>query len=202
MSAVFSSTFEDLLILATDTADGGRIALDSSSITYLAGATEPTTGTQRTILDANAAIAGTNKLILTGVAKANLSAADFLGLTIPAPAGIDTLNGNGGNDTLNGGAGADRMEGGAGDDVFAYSALSDADDTITDFNATGDLFELSALMTAIGYIGCDAVADGYVGLTQSGANTLVQIDADGGGDGFLTLATLENVTATEIDMGA
>jgi hypothetical protein len=31
---------------------------------------------------------------------------------------------------------------------------------------------------------------------------LLQIDADGGGDGFLTLATLENVTATEIDMGA
>ena len=57
-------------------------------------------------------------------------------------------------------------------------------------------------MTAIGYIGCDAVADGYVGLTQSGANTLVQIDADDGGDGLLTLATLENVTATEIDMGA
>ena len=114
----------------------------------------------------------------------------------------DSIYAYGGNDTLNGGAGADRMEGGAGDDVFAYSALSDADDTITDFNATGDLFELSALMTAIGYIGCDAVADGYVGLTQSGANTLVQIDADGGGDGFLTLATLENVTATEIDMGA
>jgi Ca2+-binding RTX toxin-like protein len=114
----------------------------------------------------------------------------------------DSIYAYGGNDTLNGGAGADRMEGGAGDDVFAYSALSDADDTITDFNATGYLFELSALMTAIGYIGCDAVADGYVGLTQSGANTLVQIDADGGGDGFLTLATLENVTATEIDMGA
>jgi Ca2+-binding RTX toxin-like protein len=120
----------------------------------------------------------------------------------PAPAGIDTLNGNGGNDTLNGGAGDDRIEGGTGDDVFAYSALSDADDTITDFNTTGDLFELSVLMTAIGYIGCDAVADGYVGLTQSGANTLVQIDADDGGDGLLTLATLENVTATEIDMGA
>jgi hypothetical protein len=49
---------------------------------------------------------------------------------------------------------------------FACSALSDAGDTITDFNATGDLFELSALMTAIVYIGSDAVADGYVGLTS------------------------------------
>ena len=81
------------------------------------------------------------------------------------------------------------------------TALTDAGDTITDFNATDDLFELSALMTAIGYTGSDAVTDGYVGISQSGANTLVQIDTDGGGDSFTTLATLENVTATDIDMG-
>ena len=115
--------------------------------------------------------------------------------------GDDTLNGQGGNDHMNGGAGADRMAGGAGDDVFVYTALTDAGDTITDFNATDDLFELSALMTAIGYTGSDAVTDGYVGISQSGANTLVQIDTDGGGDSFTTLATLENVTATDIDMG-
>lgn len=121
--------------------------------------------------------------------------------TVNGGDGNDRMFGNDGNDRMTGGAGADRMAGGAGDDVFVYTALSDAGDTITDFDATGDLFELSALMTAIGYAGSDAVGDGYVGITQSGANTLVQVDADGGGDGFTTLATLENVTATDIDMG-
>lgn len=292
LSAVFGGTFSDLLVLGTDTADGLRIALDAASISALAGATEPLTSTQQAILATNAADPTANKIILTGIAKADLSAADFLGLSVPASAGNDmmagtinadamagldgddilqggggddsldggagndalyggtgddvltagdgsdhvqgdagndTLNGEGGNDwmlggtgadTVNGGAGhdrmfgndgndrmtggagADRMAGGAGDDVFVYTALSDAGDTITDFDATGDLFDLSALMTAIGYTGSDAVADGYVGITQSGANTLVQVDGDGGGDGFVSLATLENVTATEIDTGA
>jgi Ca2+-binding RTX toxin-like protein len=122
--------------------------------------------------------------------------------TITGGSGVDRMFGHDGNDRMNGGAGADRMAGGAGDDVFVYSALTDAGDTITDFNATEELFELSALMTAIGYAGSDAVADGYIGISQSGANTLVQIDADGGGDGFGTLATLEGVTATDIDTGA
>ena len=121
--------------------------------------------------------------------------------TVNGGAGHDRMFGNDGNDRMTGGAGADRMAGGAGDDVFIYSALSDAGDTITDFNAAEDLFDLSALMSAIGYAGSDSVADGYVGISQSGANTLVQVDGDGGGDGFVTLATLENVTATEIDTG-
>ena len=154
------------------------------------------------MLDANAAIAGTNKLILTGVAKANLSAADFLGLSLPARAGNDRLNGNGGNDTLNGGAGADRMEGGAGDDVFCLQRT---------VGCRRHHHRLQRHGRPVRAFGSDdghrlyRVRRGRRRLCrshQSGANMLLQIDADGGGDGFLTLATLENVTATEIDMGA
>lgn len=121
--------------------------------------------------------------------------------TINGGTGNDRMFGNDGNDRMNGGAGLDQMAGGTGNDVFVYSALSDAGDTVTDFNAADDLFELTALMTAIGYAGSDAVTDGYVGISQSGANTVVQVDSDGGGDSFVTLATLENVAATDIDMG-
>ena len=93
------------------------------------------------------------------------------------------------------------MEGGAGADTFVYSAMTDRGDTITDFDATDDTLDLSQLMAALGYGGSDAEADGYLDVSQSGADTLVRVDADGGGDQFVTLATLQNVTATEIDTG-
>jgi len=121
--------------------------------------------------------------------------------TINGGSGRDRMFGQDGDDRLHGGAAEDRMEGGAGADVFVYTALSDRGDTITDFDAAEDSFDLSVMMTAMGYAGADAVADGYLSVSQSGADTLVQIDADGGGNGFVTLANLENVTATEIDMG-
>ncbi|MGB0632140.1 MAG: calcium-binding protein, partial [Alphaproteobacteria bacterium] len=122
--------------------------------------------------------------------------------TINGGTGRDRMFGEDGNDRLYGGTDADTMAGGAGADVFVYTALSDRGDTITDFDATEDSFALSVMLTALGYTGSDAVADGYLDVSQSGADTLVRVDADGGGDGFVNLANLENVTATDIDMGA
>ena len=57
----------------------------------------------------------------------------------------------------------------------------------------GDAVDLTALLANLGYSGVDAFADGWVRTVQNGAHTLVQVDADGGGDGFATLATLENL---------
>ncbi len=68
--------------------------------------------------------------------------------------GNDTLSGGAGNDSLNGGSGADRISGGAGtdtltggldNDTFVFNTAPGAAnaDSITDFNGSGDLIELS-----------------------------------------------------------
>ena len=118
-------------------------------------------------------------------------------------AGRDRMFGNDGADTLFGGAGEDRMEGGAGSDTFVYENVSDRGDTISDFSTAGDVdtLDLSQMMANLGYTGSDAFADGYVQLTQSGADTLVQVDADGGANSLQTLVTLQNVNVGDVDTG-
>ena len=98
-------------------------------------------------------------------------------------AGRDRMFGHDGADTLYGGASEDTMAGGAGADTFVYADLSDKGDTITDFATSGqlDALDISYLMGNLGYTGNDAFGDGIVQLTQSGADTLVQIDGDGAG---------------------
>jgi serralysin len=122
--------------------------------------------------------------------------------------GNDTLNGQddkdrmfgeAGNDRLVGGNGQDTMTGGLGDDVFEYNALAELGDTITDFEvgANGDTLDLITLLTAVGYGGGDALGDGRVRAQQSAADTIVEIDTSGSGD-FARIATLQNITATDI----
>lgn len=116
--------------------------------------------------------------------------------------GSDIISGGNGNDRLDGGAAGDQLTGGAGVDTFDYNALADAGDTISDFTAGagGDVIDLADLLDGLGYVGSDAFADGYVEFTQSGANTLVRIDANGGGDGFQLLTILTNVTLSSADI--
>ena len=117
-------------------------------------------------------------------------------------AGADVLNGGDGDDTLHGGAAADRLTGGAGQDTFAFVAMSDSGDLVFDFTAGGggDVVDVAGLMVDVGFGGggLEAFADGWVRTLQSGLDTLVQIDADGGGDGFATLATLQDVNESEL----
>lgn len=55
----------------------------------------------------------------------------------------DTLRGNASVNTLKGGAGKDILTGGGGADTFVYSALTEDQDTITDFSVN-DRFRISA----------------------------------------------------------
>jgi len=116
-------------------------------------------------------------------------------------AGNDALTGGTGNDVLVGGTGSDRLTGGGGRDRFAFSSLSEATDTLTDFSAE-DLIDLRGIMSASQFGGTTPFAryQQYVQLAQNGANTEIKIDADGSGIGkeFTTLATLQNVTATSL----
>ncbi|MDF5707589.1 MAG: DUF4347 domain-containing protein [Nostoc sp. S4] len=118
--------------------------------------------------------------------------------------GNDTLIGGTGNDILVGGAGNDSLTGGSGNDQFVYQALSDkgtTGDKITDFNQDQDKLVLTDLFKSLGYNGSYPYGDGYLQFVQSGTSTQVQIDANGGGDDFSTLVTLNNFTASNLILG-
>ncbi|HWH84654.1 MAG TPA: endonuclease/exonuclease/phosphatase family protein, partial [Burkholderiaceae bacterium] len=115
--------------------------------------------------------------------------------------GRDTLAGTPGDDYIVGGEGADTLTGGAGMNVYGYNSMRDAGDTITDFVPGKDLLDLRGLLAGLGYSGSNPVADGYVRFVAVGANTSVQIDADGpsGGAAFRPLLTLANVSPGSLD---
>jgi Ca2+-binding RTX toxin-like protein len=103
--------------------------------------------------------------------------------TIYGGSGNDTISGNGGNDTLYGGSGndtivgggdndliiggygADTLTGSGGSNTYQYLSLSDAGDTITDFDPVHDTIQFdNASFTAIGADGTlAAVAFDVVG---------------------------------------
>lgn len=106
----------------------------------------------------------------------------------------DTLSGGAGNDILAGGEGSDILTGGAGIDQFVFASLSGAD-TITDFRVSGaqqDQLVLSASMfeNFTGDDAFDLIGSGYLRAVSAGGTTQIQVDLDGGGDGFVTLASV------------
>jgi Ca2+-binding RTX toxin-like protein len=114
--------------------------------------------------------------------------------------GNDILNGGIGNDVIVGDLGADAIDGGAGNDLFRY-VLNDADDlgklgddVITGFEVGKDKIDLYDLFSDFEINVEDVIDDGFLRLQVNGNDTLLQFDKDGGGDGFVTLATLQNVT--------
>jgi Ca2+-binding RTX toxin-like protein len=115
--------------------------------------------------------------------------------------GNDYLYGGNGNDSLNGGNGSDFLIGGAGSDKFEYSSMTDAGDTITDFNplAGGDNIDLTYLFAGLGVLSGNVNID-YLRFVQFGTSTAVQVDQDGtaGSYSFVTLTTLNNITASSL----
>lgn len=120
--------------------------------------------------------------------------------TLIGGAGNDTLLGGAGDDILIGGSGADILKGGAGRDVFVFRDVSEAGDVIVGFQkgASGDLLDIRDLLDGLGE-GADPFADGFLQFQKVGSDTVVRIDADGGGDGYATLATLEGVLLSATD---
>ena len=108
---------------------------------------------------------------------------------IMAGDGTDTIDGGDDNDTIVGQGGADSLTGGSGTDTFV---LTDAAtfDTITDY-AAGEIIDITTLLTTVGSL------SGFVRLTAAGD---LQLDANGGGDSFVTIAHINtaavNATVT------
>ena len=109
--------------------------------------------------------------------------------------GNDAIWGLSGDDVITGGAGVDSIYGSAGADTFVFEASSaflDVD-TIQDFKTSqNDVLDISDLL--IGYDPLtDAITD-FVQITDSGSTSIVSVDADGGGDNFVQIATLNWIT--------
>jgi len=77
-----------------------------------------------------------------------------------------------------------------------------AGDVISDFTkgTGGDGLDLHDLLSSIGAPHTtSAFGSGYLQFLQSGSNALVQVDSDGGGNSYVTLATLTNQVLTQAD---
>ncbi|MBW4661702.1 MAG: VCBS repeat-containing protein [Drouetiella hepatica Uher 2000/2452] len=121
---------------------------------------------------------------------------------IDGDSGNDILVGSQGDDVLTGGTGSDTLTGGIGRDTFVFTDLLQEGDLITDFNPLEDLIDLRLIFTKSGFAGETPFArySQTINIEQIGADTQIQIDADGTGTGmaFFTLATLTNVSTSSL----
>lgn len=106
------------------------------------------------------------------------------------------------DDVVVSGANADTFKGNGGSDTYVYNDTSVANgavDRVTDFAAgkNGDRLDIADLLD--GYQGngslASLVANGFVQLQQNGADTVVRVDTNGGGDQYADIAVLANVNA-------
>lgn len=108
--------------------------------------------------------------------------------------GDDDLRGGDGNDILVGGAGNDEVEGGLGIDVFRFDSFIGVDQ-INDFTTKGGSKDKLSFVRSLfedfdGSV-ADLFSEGYVRTQNApGNHTNVQVDVDGGGDNFVTIAVL------------
>ncbi len=116
--------------------------------------------------------------------------------TIDGGPGIDIIEGGDDNDIIIGGPGADNTKGNAGVDTFVFRSMGDAGDTIQDFNAgAGETLDISDILTGFNSA-TDDITD-FVQITDNGTNSIISIDVDGGGDNFVSLATIYGTGLTD-----
>jgi Ca2+-binding RTX toxin-like protein len=178
---------------AGDTASGGTYVINLSAVTRDGADTLATAVTDSFQLTIPSVVAGTG-------ADETLPGGSGIDL-IYGLLGNDILTGGGGNDLLVGGGGTDTLTGGAGSDRFQWQAgeLGTGTDAITDFTggAGGDGLDISRLLS--GFDPVSSALDDFVRLSEAAGNTTIEVDADGGGDSFQTLAVIQGVTGLDAD---
>ena len=108
--------------------------------------------------------------------------------------GNDILNGGAGDDILAGGLGVDTLTGGAGEDTFVIDDTT-AIDIISDFEASVDEIDLTALLTATP--GTDLEAEGFVRFDSDSGGLFVDTDGAEGADEETQVAKLDAGIANE-----
>lgn len=108
--------------------------------------------------------------------------------------GQDYIIGGAGNDYIVGGQGIDDLFGQSGADTFAWlSGDADAIDNVYDFSTSeGDVLDISKILT--GYTEGTSDITEFVQITENGTDSTLAVDVDGGGDNFVTIATLYGLT--------
>lgn len=107
-------------------------------------------------------------------------------------AGNDILDGGVGDDILTGGEGADTLYGGHGDDRFVFDVMDGFADIVKDFETGpgGDVLDIGDILQGYDALN-DAIGD-FVRLVANGADTELQINADGDlGGVFAAVAIIE-----------
>jgi beta-glucanase (GH16 family) len=115
----------------------------------------------------------------------------------------DHWTGTAGNDMFNLGRGGDVATGAGGADTFAFAETPWAGATITDFNPADDKVDLTGLLAKSGYTGSDAIADGYIKISDDGqgdAQILSNLDKVQAGLGWYVVATLDHVSAASLHL--
>ncbi len=150
---------------------------------------------EKIVLDDTTEIDIVNNLTFTGTSGTDymygLHAAD----TLRGEGGSDYLYGGDGDDALYGGAGVDMLYGQGGADTFIFEAVSafTNSDNIQDFDlSAGDKLDISDLLEGYDPI-TDAITD-FVQITESGGNSYLNVDANGGADNFVQVAYIYNET--------
>jgi Ca2+-binding RTX toxin-like protein len=93
----------------------------------------------------------------------------------------DTISGGNGNDTINGGTGNDSLTGGGGSDRFVFNNSLEGIDTITDFDPTADLFNVSSSgFATIGGLGTLGASRFFLGAAATTANHRFIYDSSNG----------------------
>ncbi|WP_298199285.1 FG-GAP-like repeat-containing protein [Novosphingobium sp.] len=151
-------------------ADGG----DGNDTIYVSNGGNPDNNQQVTLLGGN----GDDSISLWGFASGNV---------IDAGAGNDTV-------TLGSTLGATVTLGDDSDTIIVAARTGTAMHTITDFKPGTDKLSLPYATLLTGWDGnANPFAGGFIRLFADGADTLLQIDRDGGGNGYTTLLRFQQL---------
>jgi Ca2+-binding RTX toxin-like protein len=110
-----------------------------------------------------------------------------------APVSVAGTPGQAGDDVLIGGTGSDTLYGGGGADDFVFTHLDDGVDNVMDFRLSdGDRLNITDILENYDPLS-QAVTD-FVRLTQQGADTVLEVNADGAGADFTAAAIIHGGT--------
>lgn len=115
--------------------------------------------------------------------------------TLRGDDGNNYLRGENGSDTLYAGYGYDQLHGGNGADLFVLQHIGGNGpvDRILDFSLSqGDRIDISDLLSGFDPLN-DSIED-FVRITDSGINSELALDQDGGGNSYITVSLILNVT--------
>lgn len=113
--------------------------------------------------------------------------------------GDDQIDGGTGNDTIVGRGGADVITTGDGEDQVILTSADTL--TITDLVVGDDTVDITALLDVALPPAAGGGSDftGFVNVIDDGQDSQLQIDADGGGDDFVTVALLTGVSGAAVE---